>query len=110
MRYLEQLSMSDIASVLEISEGAARLIAFTHGRGAFALLSPPKVMAGTRVGTSFTFSLATLPGGQYEVQFKNSLTDPAWQTLTNVTGDGTVKLIVDNTATTPRRFYRATVN
>ena len=95
---------------LEISQGGARLIAFTHGRGAFALLSPPTVTAGTRVGTSFTFSFATLPGSQYLVQYKNTLKDLAWQTLTTVTGDGTVKLIVDNAATTPQRFYRATVN
>jgi hypothetical protein len=95
---------------LEISQGAARLLAFTHGRGAFALLSPPVVTSGTRVGTSFTFSFATLPGSQYLVQYKNTLKDLAWQTLTTVTGDGTVKLIVDHAATTPERFYRATVN
>ncbi len=95
---------------LQISQGAARLIAFTHGRSAFALLSPPRVMAGTRVGTSFTFSFATLPGSEYLVQYKNTLIDLAWQTLMTVSGDGTAKLVVDNTATTPQRFYRATVN
>jgi hypothetical protein len=66
--------------------------------------------AGTRAGTSFTLSFATLPGSQYLVQYKSTLNDLAWQTLTTVTGDGTVKLIVDNTATTSKRFYRATVN
>jgi hypothetical protein len=95
---------------LEISQGAARLIAFTHGRGAFALLSPPTVTAGIRMGTNFTFSFATLPGSRYLVQFKNTLNDLLWQTLTTITGDGNVKFILDDTATTPQRFYRATVN
>jgi hypothetical protein len=62
------------------------------------------------MGSSFTFSFATLPGSQYLVQYKATLKDLAWQTLTTVTGDGTVKTVVDNNATTPQRFYRATVN
>jgi photosystem II stability/assembly factor-like uncharacterized protein len=93
---------------LEVSQGAGRLIAFTHGRGAFALLSPPKLIAGRRIGTAFAFSFATLPGGQYMVQYKNSLNDPTWQALTTVNGDGTVKSLTNNTASS-QRFYRATV-
>lgn len=95
---------------LQISQGAARLLAFTHGRGAFALLSPPRVSAGTQKGPGFTFSFATLPGSEYLVQYKNTFMDPTWQTLTSVTGDGTVKWIVDTPTNAPQRFYRATPN
>src|ERR1044071_2520419 len=56
---------------LEISSGAGRLIAFTHGRGAFALVSPPHLLAGKRIGTAFSFSLYPLPAVQYAVQYKN---------------------------------------
>ena len=93
---------------LEISQGAGRLIAFTHGRGAFALLSPPRTGPGTRIQTGFTFSFATLPGSQYLVQYKDSLNDVTWQPLTTVNGDGTVKSLTNNT-TSAQRFYRATV-
>jgi hypothetical protein len=95
---------------LEISPGAGRLIAFTHGRGAFALLSPPMVKAGTRVGNTFTFSFVTLLGSQYTVQFKNNLTNASWQTLTNIQGNGATRIVQDNTATTAQRFYRVAVN
>jgi hypothetical protein len=94
---------------LEIS-AAGRLVAFTHGRGAFALLTPPRIIAGTRSGNNFTFSFATLPGGQYSVEFKNLLTDPTWQLFANVTGDGTTKMLIDTNAVTPQRFYRPVLN
>ena len=95
---------------LQISAGAARLIAYTHGRGAFALLSSPVIKAGTRAGNTFSFSIVTLQGGQYTVQYKNNLNATLWQTLTTVQGDGTTKTIQDNTATTMQRFYRVVVN
>jgi hypothetical protein len=95
---------------LQVSPGAGRLVAFTHGRGAFALLSAPVIKAGTRVGNTFTASLFTLQGGRYTVQYKNHLSDTSWQTLTTVQGDGTAKGIQDNTATTAQRFYRVIVN
>jgi photosystem II stability/assembly factor-like uncharacterized protein len=95
---------------LEISPGTGRLIAFTHGRGAFALLSPPIVKAGTRVGNTFTLSFATLPGGQYLVQFKNNLNEATWHALTTLQGDGTTKIVQDIGATTSQRFYRVIVN
>lgn len=95
---------------LEISPGAQRLIAFTHGRGAFALVSPPRVIAGKRIGSTFSFSLYTLPAAQYLVQYKNLLTDLVWLPLNTITGDGTLRTNTDTTATTPRRFYRVAVN
>jgi len=95
---------------LQLSPGAGRLIAFTHGRGAFALSSRPTLMAGTRVGNTFTFSFVTLPGGQYVVEYKTNLNAISWQTLTSVQGDGTTKTVQDNTATTAQRFYRVVLN
>jgi hypothetical protein len=95
---------------LQASAAARRLIAFTHGRGAFALLSPPAIVAGTRIGNGFTFSFATLPESQYLVQYKNTLDEILWRSLTTVSGDGTVKQVVDDmTPTSPQRFYRALV-
>jgi len=95
---------------LQISRGGERVIAFTHGRGAFALVSSPTIVAGRKIGNSFSFVFQTLPGAQYLVQFKNLLTDPTWQPLSTVTGDGSVKTNTDSSATSPQRFYRIVPN
>jgi len=94
---------------LEISPGSGRLVAFTHGRGAFALQSPPRLLPGAHNGSSFSLSFATLPGTQYAVEYKNLLSEASWRPLGSVNGDGTVKVLVDTNATSPQRFYRATI-
>ncbi len=53
----------------------------------------------------FTFEFASQPGVSYLVQFKNALTESAWQTFTTISGDGTRKQVSDNPPG-PQRFYR----
>jgi len=55
--------------------------------------------------STFQFEFASVQGTNYQVQFKNSLSDATWQLLTTITGDGTIKTVSDNRAT-PARFYR----
>jgi photosystem II stability/assembly factor-like uncharacterized protein len=86
---------------------AGRLVAFTHGRGAFALVTSPLLVPAAQAGNSFSLSFDTLPGANYLLEYKNALTDPAWQTLATVSGNGSTKTITDTNATVPRRFYRA---
>lgn len=57
-------------------------------------------------GSDFVLSFATVSGVTYSVQFKNLLTDPEWQTLQTVAGDGTVRTISTPISAAPRRFYR----
>jgi PKD repeat protein len=59
--------------------------------------------------TEFLFSFLTVPGKSYDVQFKDSLDDPLWQTLQTVPGDGTLKTITNLTAAPAQRFYRLRV-
>ncbi len=48
-----------------------------------------------------------LAGKTYQVQFKNNLTDPAWQTLPgNVTILGSTAYFTDSTPVTGQRFYQ----
>jgi hypothetical protein len=86
---------------------AGRLVAFTHGRGAFALVTSPRLFPVARVGNSFSLSFATLPGANYLLQYKNNLRDPAWQALATIVGDGSTKTNADTNATVSQRFYRA---
>jgi hypothetical protein len=57
-------------------------------------------------GTQFTFEFDSKTGVSHVVEYKNSLTDPAWQTLTTITGDGTRKTVTDPIAGGTHRFYR----
>jgi hypothetical protein len=54
---------------------------------------------------AFQFAFVSQNGVNHVVQYKNALTDAAWQTLLSVTGDGSQKSVT-NTVTGPRRFYR----
>ena len=53
-----------------------------------------------------TFSYLSTPGYTNAVQYTDSLSPPLWETLTNVPGDGTIKVILDPDATNAMRFYR----
>ena len=55
-----------------------------------------------------TFNWASRPGLTYQVQFKNTLSDPAWQTLgSNIIATGTTALGSDAAfGDVPQRFYR----
>jgi len=55
-----------------------------------------------------TFSFATVLGSTYIIEYKNTLDDPAWQTLETIPGDGSVKTFEDpvQQPPPPQRFYR----
>jgi len=61
------------------------------------------VTGGTR-----NLSFLTQAGFDWTVQFKNNLTDSTWQTLTTVTGDGTIHTVSDSSSQA-RRFYRLSI-
>jgi PKD repeat protein/subtilisin family serine protease len=57
-------------------------------------------------GTDFMFSFATVPGINYFVEYKDALTDPNWQPLQSVPGDGTVANFTNAISATLQRFFR----
>jgi hypothetical protein len=58
-------------------------------------------------GSNVQLSFPTVFGPTYKVLYKTNLTDVAWQTLSSVVGDGTVKTVADPVGS-KTRFY--TVN
>jgi len=65
----------------------------------------PVAATAVNNGNAVSIGFPTLSGIPYQVRYKNALTDPNWQVLTNVTGTGAVKIISD--ALLPgQRFYR----
>ncbi|HTS16835.1 MAG TPA: hypothetical protein VMP11_04615 [Verrucomicrobiae bacterium] len=59
------------------------------------------------VGGNARIGFTTGSNLSYVVQYNNNMADTGWNTLTNVTGTGSVMTITDaGAATLPRRFYR----
>jgi|GEM_PF-5196446 len=73
------------------------------------LTGPPKILNPVYAGTSFWADFESVAGLTYEVQYKNSLTDPDWTVLTTIQGDGTLKTFTDLGPLPPTRFYRLRV-
>jgi hypothetical protein len=71
--------------------------------------SRPTVANVSRTGNTVTFGFQTENGVSYRVEYTDSLTPPAWTTLTTVIGNGGVATITDPNATVPMRFYRVQV-
>jgi hypothetical protein len=56
--------------------------------------------------TAFHVSFSTMSGVAYVVEYSDVLPAANWTTLSNVSGDGTVKLVTDPTVNNHQRFYR----
>ena len=66
---------------------------------------PPVITSITYSAGVVTMKFNSLTCVTYEVQYKNSLLDPSWSSLTTVTGTGGV-ITVNDTVSGPMRFYR----
>lgn len=61
------------------------------------------------VGADFQFTFPTVTGFTYVVQFKDALSDPAWQPWQTNAGDGLLKTIVVPATSPPERYFRLRV-
>jgi Glycosyl hydrolases family 31/Bacterial TSP3 repeat len=74
------------------------------------------IQSVTKQGNGFLVSWPSVPGITYRVQWKNSLTDPTWQSITpDFSGSGsTMSFLDDGTQTggfpAAARFYRITIS
>jgi hypothetical protein len=74
------------------------------------IISPGLVIGSPLLnGISASFSVVTANGPKYTLQFKNSLSDPTWNSGDSVIGDGTQKTLTDSNALPGTRFYRVHV-
>jgi hypothetical protein len=62
----------------------------------------------SRTGSTISIQFPTQSGFSYTVLYNSSLTGGSWQTLTTISGDGTVKTATDTMGSSPR-FYRVSV-
>ena len=68
----------------------------------------PVVASAARNGADVVIAFVSQAGLTYLVRFKNNLSDGAWQTLTSVMGDGTMKSVTDP-LTVNSRFYQVVI-
>jgi hypothetical protein len=75
------------------------------------VLNLPSFSGLTFTGSNgFQFGFVTQPNLNYTVQYKNNLTDPQWQTLTNFTATSASFQLNDPVnGTNTDRFYRVMV-
>jgi len=72
-----------------------------------SVVAPPAITASILDG-NISLSFPTQNGSSYTVQYKDNLTDDTWQTLTTLTGDGSIQTTTDPADQT-QRFYRVSV-
>jgi hypothetical protein len=71
-----------------------------------AVVAPQAVhLSVSRTGSTISIQFPTQSGFSYTVLYSGSLNPANWQTLTTISGDGTVKTATDTMGSSPR-FYR----
>jgi hypothetical protein len=66
----------------------------------------PVILNPTVTGNIFAFSINTVTNRTYILEYKANLTDPAWQFLQTLAGDGSQQTVQTSLTTPGQRFYR----
>ena len=74
-----------------------------------SVVPPPVIINAGSSTTNVSFSFTSLTNVGYVVEYKDTLTDPAWLTLRTVNGDGATLTISEALTNLPSRFYRLRV-
>jgi hypothetical protein len=75
-------------------------------QGGFWIQPAPIFFAPTTANGNFMVSIQSELGESYTVSYANSLSSPSWQTLTNITGNGSVITVTNSAPNVTQRFYR----
>ena len=67
---------------------------------------PPAWLAPSLASNQTLLRFQSVVGYNYTISYKNTLSDTNWQTLTNLPGDGTIKVVPDLIGTNKSRFYQ----
>ena len=93
-------------------DGLTNLEEFLAGSNPRDAADPVRITASRIIGSVFSFTLSTLPGRTYRIEYKDKLTDPTWLPFgTDINATSTTTEVPDPgvTAGQPSRFYRAKV-
>jgi beta-glucanase (GH16 family) len=68
------------------------------------LVARPSLSASRNASTNIQISFATQPGVNYQMLYKNQLSDSSWTPIQTIAGDGSTKSVT-YAASSPARFY-----
>jgi hypothetical protein len=81
--------------------------AVTSALATLTVLVPPAITQISPSASGATVALSTLSGISYQLEYKNSLSDPTWTPVSPwVPGTGGALVLQDTNAPSPTRFYR----
>ena len=66
----------------------------------------PMIIAASRVGADFVFTLQTELGKTYAMQYADSYSSPNWQNLSILIGNGSVQSVTNAAPSAAQRYYR----
>jgi hypothetical protein len=72
----------------------------------FAPLDQFRLIAPVKNGDIFSFSIQTLEGRTYFIEYTDDLANPDWQSLPDVEGDGTLQMVSNTAPGVVQRFFR----
>jgi len=72
-------------------------------------LNGPALFGPSFQGNEFYVSVFTVDGWLYSLEYKDNLSDLSWTPVTDMDGDGAVRVLIDPFATGTQRFYRVRV-
>jgi hypothetical protein len=75
-------------------------------QGGFWIRPAPIFFAPIAVNGNFMISIQSELGESYTVSYANSLSNPSWQTLTNINGNGSVITVTNSATGVTSRFFR----
>ena len=75
-------------------------------QGGFWIWPAPIIFSPAKIGDKFLLSFQTEPGKTYTPQYADSLSTFNWQSLSPISGNGTVKTVTNSAPGIPQRYYR----
>ncbi len=90
-----------MTNVVGVSAGENHSLALVAGNLPVPILLTPAWQSG-----KFGVLVQTLNRRNYELDFKNTLSDPSWNPVITNGGNGALRLLVDPVGPTPQRYYR----
>jgi subtilisin family serine protease len=107
----DKMDLTDAALDAD-NDGLTNVQEFLGGTNPRDATDPTRILGTRMSGSDFFFTFKSVAGHTYRIEYKDQLTDPAWQPLgTDIPGTGTPIEIPDPgiIAVQPSRFYRARV-
>jgi len=91
---------------LRASNGIVLVPVYNGNNVTLVAANDPVISSLSHTGNQSSFNFPSTSNMTEEIEYTLSLSPPNWLLLTNIAGDGTIKSVLDKSATNASRFYR----